>query len=340
MTQPIKSRLACYKPLLTRSALRKPTKMEGFRPVFFLCVMNCIMYVYGIDKVPGESIEFKPPEGCKTAGSTLSHRLKDDSIVPVSYYNSSDGLWKPQPSYERRLILSGSITLTDINMNDDGLYEFTCKSGRNNLPISLKVIRLLYEPSVVAGGNVTFPYSYVTAGDTRTFKVQRNGICVFELNFTSGNKTVGTRFQGRLSLSPEWKSHGNLSLTLEGVTEEDQGVYLFSIEELHVKQKDAMRLKVVPSVPGPERRNDTTSSSPEHEDGSHLKTPPEHTTCIVIIVVLACALVGAAIVCIGCIVYIVRLRTRRPRGAEPRLDVNMSLLGDHPVPQPNGNAVP
>ncbi|XP_031706464.1 uncharacterized protein LOC116385295 [Anarrhichthys ocellatus] len=227
--------------------------MDGLILGFLLCVVTHV-FGEGVYVINGDQVKFPATENCQKEGATLVHRLNDISTRPVAQWD--DG-WKPGSGYENRISSNKSVIFNSANINDNGLYEFTC--GSKDERIQLHVV-LFTDSSVTEGDTVTFPFFSVTAGKRGKFTVERDGEPVFQLVFLSRVMTRGAGFDERVSVSPRWESQGDLTVTLKRATTRDQGDYL-----LYVQDKDnngpredlsAVRLRVTERVP------DQTTSSP------------------------------------------------------------------------------
>ncbi|XP_068564197.1 uncharacterized protein [Cebidichthys violaceus] len=207
----------------------------------------------GIYVINGDPVKFTTTEHCKKKEATLEHRLTADDTRLVARW---DGEWKPGPGYKDRMSPNESVIFNSTNFNDDGLYELTC--GSDNITQVYMVLST--NSSVTEGVSVSFPFFSVTAGKRGKFTVERDGKLVFLLDLPSGNVTHGAGFEERVSVSPEWQSQGDLTVTLKAATTGDQGGYLLYVQDEDNagprERLSAVRLRVHKRVP------DQTSSSP------------------------------------------------------------------------------
>lgn len=172
----------------------------------------------------GDSVTLTAREECDKL--ILIHRLKDDRALAVA--TSVDDVWMPHESYRDRIEHRSklSVTLTRVNYNDNGFYEFTCGS-RVVTTIQLKVF-LPFGISATEGEQVKLPcHSYTADKPAKPIRWEKNGELVFEQQQPSGEIRYGTGFKGRnVSVSPDWYSNGDVSLTFGRAQPEDEGVYV------------------------------------------------------------------------------------------------------------------
>ncbi|KAF1380883.1 hypothetical protein PFLUV_G00168660 [Perca fluviatilis] len=190
----------------------------------------------------GDSVTLNASEECDKF--ILIHRLTDDT--PVTVANYVDDVWKPHGSYGDRTEHRSSISvrLTRINYNDNGHFEFTCGS-RVVTTIQLKVFEI-FNISVTEGEQVTLPYHFYTADKpAKPIRWKKDGELVFEQQQPSGEIRYGTGFKGRnVSLSPDWYSNGDLSLTFGRAQPEDEGVYICYTDGQRTRGDRAVRVKI------------------------------------------------------------------------------------------------
>uniref|UniRef100_A0A3B4WTN5 Immunoglobulin V-set domain-containing protein n=1 Tax=Seriola lalandi dorsalis TaxID=1841481 RepID=A0A3B4WTN5_SERLL len=97
------------------------------------------------------------------------------------------------------------VQITEVSMSVEEAVTLPCHSSTNDEPV--KFIRW-----------------------------QRGAERVLEMNVSSGNTTYGTGLEGRVSLSSEWRSHGNLSRRWDrtgdaGIVQETLGSYMLQKEQ-------------------------------------------------------------------------------------------------------------
>ncbi|KAK9525221.1 hypothetical protein VZT92_017542 [Zoarces viviparus] len=302
--------------------------MNGLILGFLLCVVNHA-FGQGIYVIIGDQVTFPPTENCKN-GATLVHRLNGDSTRQVAQW---DDVWKPARDYENRMSPNKSVIFNSTNINDDGLYEFTCGSN--------KIIHLHVVPftnsSVTEGEPVTLPFFSVTARKRGKFTVERDGKPVLQLDFLSGHVTLGAGFEQRVSVSPLWESQGDLTVTLKMATAGDRGDYL-----LYVQHDDktgpredvsAVRLRVPERVP-----DQTTSSPPPGCPTQNVTGETQMTTRTAVSVTAVVVFIITATVCVltgWCMKTRRCMKTRSSRGTpvpgvDQYSDVGVELLNGAP----------
>ncbi|XP_023254523.1 uncharacterized protein LOC111649016 [Seriola lalandi dorsalis] len=172
----------------------------------------------------GNSVKLQSDQNCSDGELKLDRRLKDDQ--PMEVARRVHGVWLPAESYKGRVEndSSAGILLKHVNFNDMGWYEFTC-NGSSSFLISVKVVQIT-EVSMSVEEAVTLPcHSSTNDEPVKFIRWQRGAERVLEMNVSSGNTTYGTGLEGRVSLSSEWRSHGNLSLTVMRTGPEDGRLY-------------------------------------------------------------------------------------------------------------------
>lgn len=296
--------------------------MEGLRLVvlLFVCTVRTVSGE-SIVSILGDPVEFSATENCKQIGARLVHRLKDDSARLVTHRDAA--AWKPAQGYEDKMSPNESVTFNSSNMNDEGLYELTCDS-EDETRIHLYVVKA-FEVSPILGDNVKFPFHYVTAGEDGKYRLERNGELVFELDLSSEKNMglSGKGSEGRVSVSPEWKSQGDLSVTLKGVKQEDEGDYF-----IYILDKDWKKTRGKPAAVRMrfnKRKPDQTTSKPP--PGS-VTTPPKNpeinwTVCITVPVV---CLTACILSCAGICWWLKCRKSNGPGGERPAAPVKMGLL--------------
>ncbi|KAL6118339.1 uncharacterized protein ACO6RY_03157 [Pungitius sinensis] len=255
-----------------------------------------------------------------------------------------DHRWTPGPDYRDRMTANETVIFNDANLNDEGLYELTCATGTHRFHLHVFVSTTY---TVTEGDSVSFECYAKTERELGHFTVQRGREPVFGLDYRSGNQSPGAGFQGRVSVPPQWKTTGNLTMTLKGATTGDEGVYWFYVQHEDtsgLKEKlGAVRLKVNKRVPDPTPRSPPTSSPTEQ----NVETPWKAATVVlavvlavvlivVLIVVLAVvlAVVLVAVLVAGFFLYRKHHRHRRPQASPGSPDEVISLQ-----PRANGGTL-
>ncbi|KAA8582734.1 hypothetical protein FQN60_006405, partial [Etheostoma spectabile] len=252
-------------------------------------------FVSAVDHILGDKVTFEDTERCKKSGATLVQWLKHGGHRPVARWDED---WKPEPGYEDRLSPGHCVTLNRTNINDNGLYVLTCDPDpetRTSLYIAPASVALVRD-----GEPVVLEYHHVTAGKRGKFRIERHGELVLELDLSSsgGEMTCGTGFEGRLSVSPDWKVSGDLTVTLQRVRSEDQGdFFLYVQDEDKTRPREgvsAVRLKIREKIP--DQTTHSPSPPPAAAAGMCL-TQKEMITGIVVSIIVAVVLMALVAFC-------------------------------------------
>ncbi|XP_032439940.1 uncharacterized protein LOC116733260 [Xiphophorus hellerii] len=188
-----------------------------FAFLFFLAVRlhatDCMTVIVG------DQVEF--PVNCEPGETgTLLRDLVDEGPRQVAACQS--GQWTASREYRDRMKSNLSkIVLTGVLFTDGGIYEMTCsKSGTKR--VQLEVV-FAVERSVTRDDNVTLPCYYKTIGGTGlTGWWEKNGkVCVKN---SISEECSGTPAD-RLTVSTDWITNGDHSLTIVRVQPEDGGDY-------------------------------------------------------------------------------------------------------------------
>ncbi|KAL6118332.1 uncharacterized protein ACO6RY_03150 [Pungitius sinensis] len=249
----------------------------------------------------GDPVEFPAFKERELKGCELMRVWGNGSVHLVATW---DHRWTPGPGYRDRMTANGTVIFNGANLNDEGLYELTCGTDTHLFHVHVFVSTTY---TVTEGDSVPFECYAKTEGELGHFTVQRDREPVFGLDYRSGNQSPGAGFQGRVSVPPQWKTTGNLTMTLKVATTGDEGVYWFYVRhEVTSALKEklcAVRLKVKKRVPDPTPRSPVV---PENQ----IRTPEA--------VYIAIAFLGGGVVMgvVGCKAYSSLLRylkTRRSR---------------------------
>ncbi|KAK2900037.1 hypothetical protein Q8A73_013166 [Channa argus] len=260
--------------------------------VLALCAsVKCLLGDFVTAKL-GESVKLSASRSCTGDEKfTLIKRLKDDSPLTVAL--RVDGVWEPGLNYTSRISHHSvfGVVLSRLNINDNGLYEFTC-GGEIVTLIQLEIFRAT-PVSVSEGGTVELPCYYYTAGElVKSVRWERNGSLVIEMDRASREIRYGTGFEGKGSVSANWYLEGNLSLTLKRAQLEDTGDYLCYIQQ----DEDAKRRRGHPAAA-------TLTVSKRHPDPDHPKDEEkkgmESWSIVAITVFLTLVIVGPSAFVLG-----------------------------------------
>uniref|UniRef100_A0A3B3XJ98 Ig-like domain-containing protein n=1 Tax=Poecilia mexicana TaxID=48701 RepID=A0A3B3XJ98_9TELE len=151
---------------------------------------------------------FKIPISCEPG--RLLRDLGDDGTREIA--TGQSGQWKVSREEDRDRIKidSSNIVFTHTLYTDGGIYELTCSTSGTKETIQLEVV-VASEKSVTQGDKVTLPCYFKTIrGTGLPGWWERNG-----------NETPADR----LTVSTDWITTGDLSLTIDGAQPEDSGDY-------------------------------------------------------------------------------------------------------------------
>ncbi|GLD64632.1 uncharacterized protein AKAME5_001616800 [Lates japonicus] len=286
-------------------------------PSVFVIVLK-VIHIVGLHVPLGGSANFSTDKTC-SAGESLAliRLLKDDSYRDVAKLLNGD--WMPEEKYRHRIENHSAthVVLTDVNFGDDGLYEFTCAGSRVD-GIRLQVFVCPQVP-VPAGGTVELSAHFRDiAKPIRSVRWERDGELVLELDWSTGKIRYGARFQGRASLSPDWKSNGDLTLSLKRVRLEDAGIYICKVLfEDHDERGDPAALNLTVTEPSPSPN--PTAPPPESDQGLPL------WAFICITGAATSVIVGPSAFYLGWLKCCRSRFSRGPRGGEAPTDVETGL---------------
>ncbi|XP_032440065.1 uncharacterized protein LOC116733358 [Xiphophorus hellerii] len=174
--------------------------------------------------IVGDQVEF--PKNCEPGETGTLLRDLDEGPRQVATYQS--GQWTASREYRDRMKSNLSkIVLTGVRFTDGGLYKVTCsKSGTKR--VQLEVV-FAVERSVTRDDNVTLPcYIKTIVGTGLTGWWEKNGkVC---LKNSIPEECSGTPAD-RLTVSTDWITNRDHSLTIEGVQPEDGGDYFCYIQD-------------------------------------------------------------------------------------------------------------
>uniref|UniRef100_A0A669CUM5 Ig-like domain-containing protein n=1 Tax=Oreochromis niloticus TaxID=8128 RepID=A0A669CUM5_ORENI len=145
--------------------------------------------------------------------------------------------------YRERIGKNSSVVFNPAVYTDTGVYELRC--GDRRVDVQVKVV-MSSERCVSEGDAVSLPCYFSTTGKAR---------------WSRNSWEVTGAAEGRLSLSPDWVSHGNFSLTLKQAQKDDQGDYFCYIQ-------DEVVIAVRLTVTG-QRSLDQSSSTLTNDNNDH-----------------------------------------------------------------------
>ncbi|CAI5671581.1 uncharacterized protein LOC102076570 [Oreochromis niloticus] len=168
---------------------------------------------------------FTLPENCQTDEQGDLYRLDLYGTPEVKVAAHKQGLWTPTEVYRERIGKNSSVVFNPAVYTDTGVYELRC--GDRRVDVQVKVV-MSSERCVSEGDAVSLPCYFSTTGKARwSVRWEKNGEEVLKRN----SWEVTGAAEGRLSLSPDWVSHGNFSLTLKQAQKDDQGDYFCYIQD-------------------------------------------------------------------------------------------------------------
>ncbi|MEQ2234198.1 hypothetical protein ILYODFUR_029549 [Ilyodon furcidens] len=185
----------------------------------FLHVADCVKVILGDP--------FIFPVNCEPGESgTMLRVFKDGSTSEVATCHS--GKWTVKMYKDRMMINSSKIGFNRTVYNDGGVYELNISKPTD--PVQLEVVAA-WNVSVVEDETVTLPCHFETTGKTGLTAVwEKNGKSLCVKNSRSDGCS-GT--PDRLSMSTDWFTHGNLSLTVARVQPGDRGDYFCYVQDEH-----------------------------------------------------------------------------------------------------------
>lgn len=205
-----------------------------------------ISQVFGdlIQASVGDDVKFVLSDECMKGHGALNLHLKDRSIQVVA---SLHGHWEPGRAYTDRVTVSSDfLKLTSVDLNDQGMYDFTCKK-KGKLELTDLQVFLPSEVVVDEGEDAALPCRSITAGQrVKSAQWRRDGEVVLELN--PPQVTEGNGFESRVSISSDWYQRADLSLTIKRVHLRDRGVYFCDVDKTE-RHSSAVRLRVREIVP-------------------------------------------------------------------------------------------
>lgn len=205
-----------------------------------------ISQVFGdlIQASVGDDVKFVLSDECMEGHGALNLHLKDGSIQVVA---SLHGDWEPGRAYTDRVTVSSDfLILTSVDLNDQGMYDFTCKK-KGKLELTDLQVFLPSEVAVDEGEDAALPCRSITAGQrVKSAQWRRDGEVVLELN--PSQVTDGNGFESRVSIPSDWFQRADLSLTIKRVQLRDRGVYFCDVDKAE-RHRSAVRLRVREIVP-------------------------------------------------------------------------------------------
>ncbi|MEQ2298182.1 hypothetical protein AMECASPLE_002578 [Ameca splendens] len=183
----------------------------------FLHVADCVKVILGD--------QFIFPVNCESGESGTLLRVFGHSTSEVATCHS--GKWTVKMYKDRMMINSSKIGFNRTVYNDGGVYELRFSKPKD--PVQLEVVTA-WRVSVVEDETVILPCNFKTTGRTGLTVVwEKNGKRLYVKNRSDG----GTGPPDRLSMSTDWFTHGDLSLTVARVQPEDRGDYFCYVQDEH-----------------------------------------------------------------------------------------------------------
>ncbi|KAL4007386.1 hypothetical protein ACER0C_001238 [Sarotherodon galilaeus] len=294
-----------------------------------------ISQVFGdlIQASVGDDVKLPLSEECMEGHGALNLHLKDGSIQVVA---SLHGDWEPGRAYIGRVTVSSdSLILTSVDLNDQGMYDFTCKKKGKPELTDLQVF-LPSEVVVDEGEDAALPCRSITAGQrVKSACWRRDGEVVLELN--PPQVTDGNGFESRVSIPSDWYQRGDLSLTIKRVQLRDRGVYFCDVDKTE-RHGSAVRLRVreIVSESLTSTLKPTLMPTQTTSEANGLGTLA--AVCITAVVFLVFGLVCGWLLKSHCSTYLSRLLRRfGPGGGRHDVDGASEPLSHPPPLQINGH---
>ncbi|XP_047464827.1 uncharacterized protein si:dkey-22i16.9 [Mugil cephalus] len=222
--------------------------MARMLSVFTLVLLHRVLQASGklVYVFLADSVDLSP--NCAEERFLLVHSPAHNPSTSDTVATRINGVWTPGEKYRSRTEHSStsSLILLGVNYNDQGWYESECGSSSFIPAVKLRVF--VANVSVYENETLKLPCHSLTADRTfDSISWERNGKTVFKLDVSSSKISYGTGFEGKVFLSRDWFSEGDLSLMLKGVRLEDGGDYFCNVLHKGGREKevvDAVRVNV------------------------------------------------------------------------------------------------
>ncbi|XP_051256453.1 uncharacterized protein LOC127363690 isoform X2 [Dicentrarchus labrax] len=225
--------------------------MERTLPLQLLLVFLTSLLIFGsfasgkrISANFGDTVTFTASENCAHGDFKL---MTGDNSRTVAM--RAKDVWLAGKDFKHRVehLSPSSLNFTGVNINDEGLFEFTCRGGVLTR-IQLKVFSP-FKLSATEGEPVEFLCRSASVA-VKLLRWERNGELVCELDPSSGGIRYGTGYEGRVSVPADWKLTGDFSLTLDRVHLEDEGQFICFIDKAGTRgDPAAVMMKVNKKIP-------------------------------------------------------------------------------------------
>ncbi|XP_014875995.1 uncharacterized protein LOC106938451 isoform X1 [Poecilia latipinna] len=238
---------------------------------------------------------FKIPISCEPG--RLLRDLGDDGTREVA--TGQSGQWKVSREEDRDRIKidSSNIVFTHTLYTDGGIYELTCSTSGTKETIQLEVV-VASEKSVTQGDKVTLPCYFKTIrGTGLPGWWERNGkhVCVKNFNYEGCSGTPADR----LTVSTDWITTGDLSLTIEEAQPGDSGDYFCYTQDGKRSGKPAaVRLTVIEKKSHQMISSTAAPGNPTQSCAEHTQ-PWQMSTWVLAVILLLVALVALRLWCRG-----------------------------------------
>ncbi|XP_043954066.1 uncharacterized protein LOC122820577 [Gambusia affinis] len=229
--------------------------------------------------------QLKVPVNCEPGESVTLQRVMLHG--PRDVATDQSGQWKVSRKEDRgRIELDSYIVFTRTFYTDEGTYEVTCSKSGTKETIQVKVV-LASKVSVTRGDTVTLPcYGRTKEGKGLPGRWEKNGKPLCVKNSYKG--CSGTPADG-LTVSTDWITNGDLSLTIEGVQPEDGGVYFCYIkdgEESKSGTPAAVRLTVTEKMTH-QMISSTAAPGNQTQSSAELTRPWQISTWVLLVILVA-----------------------------------------------------
>ncbi|KAI3375638.1 hypothetical protein L3Q82_003955 [Scortum barcoo] len=268
----------------------------------------------GIYNILEDALEFSATKSCQENGSKLE-KQRTDLNGQTETVARCDGVWKPAAGYTKRMSPNTSVIFNTSNILDGGVYEFTCGHSTTVTLVQVYVVEAC-DKCANEGENVTLNFHFdYKRGTAKIIRCEKDGELVSEVNTSSGEIKIGEKYKQRASVSPDWRTQGDFSVTLQGVRLEDQGDYFFFTATEDGRKTEeklaAVRMKVMKPRP-------PLQPTEREEEKIRNLTPVEIGLGVALGFVIIVVIIYALYKC---------CKSRRPRNERPEPDEEL-----HPLP--------
>ncbi|XP_027894039.1 uncharacterized protein LOC114157342 [Xiphophorus couchianus] len=235
--------------------------------------------------------QFEVPVSCEPGESgRLLRDLGDHGTLEVATCQRGEWTVTLEKHRDRIKIISSNIVFAHTLYTDGGMYEVTC-SESGTKPVQLEVV-FAVERSVTEGDHVTLPCYGRTIGGTGLpglWEKDGKHLCGKNSDYEECSETPADR----LTVSNDWTTNGDLSLTIAGVQPQDSGDYFCYTQDQHGKQSGtpaAVRLTVTKKMTHQMINNSTAAPRNQTNSCAELTQPWQISTGVLTAILLLVAL--------------------------------------------------